>query len=370
MDFKHGKKKDHSKFLAFDFRRIYNNGAVSDIIVSVNDVTEQVTLAKNLQESKEQSKKQMEWLFTILNVDSQMLEDFMKSSDEEISAIQMVIEKQSLHGSLDGIYRSVHLIKGNASMLGINFLADQAHIVEESLVLFRDCRSGKREIQQKLINQLEDFFGVFDQVKDLINRIGNFHTQFRPTRQHDSDMLFSSISNLTKTLCTKYNKDVDLDYSNYDPTIVPHHHRLLIRDILVQLTRNAIFHGIETKKERVKKMKDGRGCIQIANSLNDKYFKLSFRDDGRGLQKENIMNSAISIGAVNESEIKKWSDKQIIDLIFLPGLTTAENSDITAGRGVGMDIIKNKIEKNEGSIYIKSEPDIFTEITIKLPTKK
>jgi GAF domain-containing protein/HPt (histidine-containing phosphotransfer) domain-containing protein len=370
MDFKNGKRKDHSKYLAFDFRRIYNNGTVSDIIVSVNDVTEQVTLAKNLKESKEQSKKQMEWLFTILNVDSQMLEDFMKSSDEEISTIQMVIEKQNLQGSLDGIYRSVHLIKGNASMLGLNFLAEQAHIIEETLVLFRECKSGIKEIQQKLINQLEDFFGVFDQVKDLINRIGNFHAQFRPTRQHDSDMLFKSISNLTKTLCTKYNKAVDLDYSKYDPTIVPHHHRLLIRDILVQLTRNAIFHGIETKKERVKKLKDSRGCIQITNSLNGRYYQLNFRDDGRGLQMEKIKDSAISLRVVSKSEIKNWSENRMIDLIFLPGLTTTENSDITAGRGVGMDIIKNKIEKNEGSIKIESEPDMFTQITIKLPINK
>jgi signal transduction histidine kinase len=370
MDFRNGKTKDHSKYLTFDFRRIYNNDNISDIIVSVNDVTEQVTLAKNLEESKEQSKKQMEWLFTILNVDIQMLEEFMKSSDDEITTVKELIDKRMIQESADGIYRSVHLIKGNASMLGINFLAEEAHVVEESLVLLRGSTSGKREIQRKLINQLEEFFGVFDQVKNLIDRIGNFHAQFRPTRKHESDMLFKSISKLIETLCTKYKKEADLDYSKYDSTIVPPHHRLLIRDILVQLTRNAIYHGIETKKERVKKKKAVKGCIHIANSLDDRYFKISFRDDGGGLQMENIKNSAISLGAYKKSEINKWSKKRVIDLIFLPGLTTTENSDITAGRGVGMDIINNKIKKTGGAVVIETEPDNFTQFTIKLPLNK
>jgi two-component system chemotaxis sensor kinase CheA len=85
---------------------------------------------------------------------------------------------------------------------------------------------------------------------------------------------------------------------------------------------------------------------------------------------EKIKDSAISLRVVSKSEIKNWSENRMIDLIFLPGLTTTENSDITAGRGVGMDIIKNKIEKNEGSIKIESEPDMFTQITIKLPINK
>jgi GAF domain-containing protein/HPt (histidine-containing phosphotransfer) domain-containing protein len=156
MDFKNGKGNDHSKYLTFEFRRIINNDIITDIIVSVNDVTEQVTLTRNLEESKEKSKKQMEWLFTILNVDNQMLEEFMTSSDEEISIIKSVIEKRNVLESTDGIYRSVHSIKGNASMLGLDFLTDQAHIAEETLVLLKESKSGKREIQQKLLNQIEE----------------------------------------------------------------------------------------------------------------------------------------------------------------------------------------------------------------------
>ena len=370
MNFMLSPTKPVSKYLTFDFRRIYNNSGISDIIVSVNDVTEQVTMAKNLEESKEQSKKHMEWLFTILNVDSQMLKEFMMSSEEEIGLIKQLIENDNVQASIDIIYRSIHLIKGNASMLGMDFVADQAHRIEESLVLLRGNKSGKREIQQNLLGQLEEFFMSFNHLKNLIERIGNFHVQFRPTRKHESDLLFKSLSNLLKTLSKRYNKEIYLDHSAYNSAIVPHQHRLLIRDILVQLSRNSIYHGIEGVDERLKKNKDRKGCIQISNSLNDQYFNLSHRDDGRGLQINQIKQMAIQAGIKSQSQINKLSKKKIIDLIFLPGLTTSAEADITAGRGIGMDIIKNKVEKIGGSIQIESTKDIFTKFTITLPVKK
>jgi len=370
MDFILTKTKHLSKYLTFDFRRIYNNENISDIIVSVNDVTEQVMLTRNLEESKEQSKKQMEWLFTILNVDSQMLNEFMMSSEEEIDLVRDLIDKGTVQASVDIIYRSVHLIKGNASMLGMDFVADQAHAIEESLVLLRGNKSGKREIQQKLLKQLEEFFTTFNQVKNLIDRLGNFRVQFRPTRKHESDLLFKSISNLIKTLAARYNKEIDLVYSDYDSAIVPSHHRLLIRDILVQLTRNAVHHGIESSDERLSKNKDRKGYINISNSIKNQYFNLSLGDDGRGLQLDKIKQMAIKSGPLSNAQIKKLSKKQITELIFLQGLTTTEETDITAGRGIGMDIIKSKVEKNGGSILIESKPDMFTKFTINLPIKK
>ena len=370
MDFSKGQSKSFSKYLTFDFRRIYNNDSISDIIVSVNDVTEQVTLAKNLKESKEQSKKQMEWLFTIINVDSQMLEEFIKSSEEEITFIKTTIDRGTIQESIDNIYRSVHLIKGNASMIGMGFVAEQAHLIEDMMVLLSDKKSDKRENKESLIKQLENLFDIFDQVKNLIDRIGNFHAQFRPTRKHETDILFKSISNLIDSLCSRYNKEVNLDYSGYDSAIVPHHHRLLIRDILVQLIRNSMYHGIESAEERLSKNKDRKGCINVSNSVKGHFFNLTLRDDGGGLQLDKIKQMAIHSGAYKESELNKWSKKRLSDLIYLQGLTTTEKTDITAGRGVGMDIIKNKVEKNGGSILIESKPDMFTQFTIILPIKK
>jgi chemotaxis protein histidine kinase CheA len=312
--------------------------------VSVNDISQQIKLEKNLEESKEQNKKQMEWLFTILNVDAQMLEEFMKSSEEEILSIKHSLDQDPDYGSINDIYRSVHLIKGNASMLGLTFITEQTHAVEESLLMLHEKKLRKSETHKNIKKQLNELFNLFNQVKNLIDRIGKFHSQFRPTRKHETSVFFKSMSNLIESLCKKYKKEARLDYTDYDASIVPHHHRLLIRDFLVQLIRNAVYHGIETAEERLKKNKDRQGTISISNSQDSQWFYLRVKDDGQGLQIDNLKAVAKKKGKYKTSDINKWSKNQIIELIFLAGMTTAEKADLTAGRGMGMDIIKNKLK--------------------------
>ena len=370
VNFEKGKKNFHTKYLTFDFRRIYNQNEIRHIIVSVNDISQQILLEKNLEESKEQNKQHMEWLFTILNVDGQMLEEFMKSSEEEILNIKTMLVLDFDQGSVDEIYRSVHLIKGNSSMLGLTFITKQTHIVEESLLNLHNKRNQNHETNEDLKKQLTELFNLFNQVKNLIDRIGNFHKQFRPTRKHETDVFFKSISSLIDTLCKKYNKEARLDYSQYDVSIVPHSHRLLIRDILVQLIRNAMYHGIETTEERSRKHKERQGIISISNAQDSKWFYLNVKDDGQGVQIDKIKAMAKSGGRYKTSDIDNWSDNQIIDLIFLAGITTAEKADLTAGRGIGMDIIKNKVEKYGGLIQTETETDVFTKFTIKIPIDK
>jgi len=366
VEFKTGKINAHNKYLTFDFRRIFSNNQISTIIVSVNDISQQILLEKSLAESKEQNKKHMEWLFTILNVDSQMLEEFMKSCKEEITHIKSIFKQDLSRKSINDIYRSVHLIKGNASMLGLTFMTSQTHAVEEALLLLREKPKAYTETEI----QLNELFDMYYQVEDLIDRIGNFHSQFRPTRKHETEVLFKSISNLIQSLCKKYDKEAKLGYKQYDVSIVPPHHRLLIRDILVQLIRNSLVHGIENPDDRVKKNKPRQGLISISNARDVKWFYLIVRDDGKGIQIDKIKSVAKKSGEFKSADIDKWSRSRIIELIYSAGITTAEQADFTAGRGMGMDLIKNKVEKHGGSIFTETEAGVFTQFTIKIPVEK
>ena len=92
----------------------------------------------------------MEWLFTILNIDGQMLEEFMKSCEEEIRHIKSILKQNMSPESINDIYRSVHLIKGNASMLGLTFMTSQTHEVEEALLLLREKPKAHTEIESQL----------------------------------------------------------------------------------------------------------------------------------------------------------------------------------------------------------------------------
>lgn len=138
-----------------------------------------------------------------------------------------------------------------------------------------------------------------------------------------------------------------------------------ITDPLVHLIRNAIDHGIETPEERVKKGKPERGIINIsAYQIGDSVY-IEVEDDGRGLDREKIIEKAISMGLVEGAA--GLPDEYIYNLIFLPGFSTSDKTTDISGRGVGMDVVKRNVEALNGRIYIRTKRDIGTTITIKLP---
>lgn len=356
-----------TKYLTFNFRRIETDKIINEIIVSANDITQQVELARNLEKSKEQSKRQMEWLFAILNVDGQMLDEFMRSSNEELSHVQELLVSDFLPGTIDEIYRSVHCVKGNAGMLELDFIARQAHALEELLAGLRTQQQADPGLMHTLKAEFDKFLEMFIEIRGLIERLSHFHTRFRPTRKHETEVLFNSLANLVKKTSAQYHKEVNLDYSGYNAAIVPHQHRLLIRDILVQLIRNSVYHGIETAEERMSRKKVPEGKISISDAIDGKCFVLNYKDDGRGIQTEQLRAAALQSGQISRTEIKNWSEKQLAELIFRPGLSTTGTADLSAGRGMGMNIIKEKTEKISGSIELDYKPGSYTQFVIRLP---
>ena len=134
---------------------------------------------------------------------------------------------------------------------------------------------------------------------------------------------------------------------------------------LLHIIRNAIDHGIESKQERIAKSKNVTGTITIKASTVGSYVQVEISDDGTGLNTSKIRNKAISKGLILEQD--KLSEQEIYHMIFEPGFTTSELVTDVSGRGVGMDVVRRKVQEMRGSIEINSEPDRFTRFIIKLP---
>lgn len=134
---------------------------------------------------------------------------------------------------------------------------------------------------------------------------------------------------------------------------------------LLHIIRNSLDHGIESKKERLTKSKNVVGTITIKASTVGSYVQIDISDDGVGLNTVKIRNKAISKGIISEHD--KLTENEIYNLIFVPGFSTSESVTDVSGRGVGMDVVRRKVEEMRGMIQIKSEPDRYTRFTIKLP---
>jgi chemosensory pili system protein ChpA (sensor histidine kinase/response regulator) len=140
-----------------------------------------------------------------------------------------------------------------------------------------------------------------------------------------------------------------------------------ITDPMLHLVKNAIAHGIEERSERVKGGKDEAGSITLKAYPQGNYIFVEVEDDGAGINVENVKAKAVEKGLRSTEEVAKLSNEEAINLIFLPGLSTAKEVTTDAGRGVGMDAVANNIRKLGGEIAISTEVGKGTRFTLKLP---
>ncbi len=138
-----------------------------------------------------------------------------------------------------------------------------------------------------------------------------------------------------------------------------------IMDPLVHMLRNAVDHGIEPEAERVANGKSAEGTVWLLAFQRGGSFFIEIRDDGRGLNRDRILEKAKKLGLVKPSA--ELTDKQIYDLIFLSGFSTHDVATSISGRGVGMDVVKTSITKLKGSTELTSEKGKGTTFLIKLP---
>jgi two-component system, chemotaxis family, sensor kinase CheA len=140
-----------------------------------------------------------------------------------------------------------------------------------------------------------------------------------------------------------------------------------INDPLIHLLRNSVDHGIETPGERRAAGKNPRGTVILSARHEQGRIVLTVEDDGKGIDLEKLKKSAVNKGMISEAEAAVMPDDKAIDLIFASGVSTAKTVSDISGRGVGMDIVRNNIERLNGTILVDTHPGHGSTFTISLP---
>ncbi|MDG5766763.1 chemotaxis protein CheA [Balneolales bacterium ANBcel1] len=175
---------------------------------------------------------------------------------------------------------------------------------------------------------------------------------------------FNKMNRLVRDLGKKGSKTVRLTTSGED-TEIDRNMVDIINEPLVHLLRNAIDHGIEEKAEREQSGKPVIATIGLRAFQAGGKVVIEIEDDGRGMNREKILNKAISKGLIEPN--KKLTDSEIFKLIFLPGFSTADKVTDLSGRGVGMDVVRRSIEKLQGKVDVASVQGKGTTISLELP---
>ncbi|WP_136810693.1 chemotaxis protein CheW [Desulfosediminicola flagellatus] len=186
------------------------------------------------------------------------------------------------------------------------------------------------------------------------------------TRMQPIGNVFNKFPRVVRDLSKKLNKKIDLTIVGkdveLDKTIIES-----INDPLTHLVRNSVDHGIEMPADRKKTGKPERGLVILKAYHEAGQVVIEISDDGRGINGEALAESAVNKGLLTVEQTKAMSDKEKVNLIFLPGFSTAAEVTDVSGRGVGMDVVKTNLDQLGGHVDIISEIGRGTTISIKLP---
>jgi len=178
--------------------------------------------------------------------------------------------------------------------------------------------------------------------------------------------VFSKFPRLVRDISGPLGKAVELKVSGeeteVDKSVIEQ-----IGDPMVHIIRNAVDHGLETPQERLAKGKKATGVISISAEQKGSQIIIEVSDDGRGINIDKVKKKALQKNLISEDEAARMTDEAVVNLVFLPGFSTAEVATELSGRGVGMDVVKTNISKLNGTVEIVTRKDAGSTFIIRIP---
>ncbi len=205
-----------------------------------------------------------------------------------------------------------------------------------------------------------------DTIEYLERITTNLHDAVMKVRMVAIERVFNRFPRLIRDLSRELDKEIDLEMSGeeteVDRTIIDE-----IGDPLIHLIRNSLDHGIELPEERVEMGKDKRGTVELRAYPDGNNVVIEVADDGKGIDYKVIRDKAIEKGIIKQQEAENMSPEECIQLLFEAGFSTSEEVSDVSGRGVGLDVVRSKIESINGNIEIDTEVGKGSRFIIRIP---
>jgi sensor histidine kinase regulating citrate/malate metabolism len=399
--------KGETRYLEFNFHRVRREGAITHVLVSVSDVTARVALAAQLKGAQDNAQTQMDAFLSILHVDPTQLGSFLDDSDVAFKMINATLrdparDSASFRRKIDGLFRQIHSIKGEASAIGLGSMETRAHALESDLAALRERTDLTGDDFLPLLTKFDDLVSHSQSVREMVTKLASFRDSFAPkhapaaggaahassgdtasrqaltadavaaeaTLQRSAREGFvASAQQLADRIANDHGKKVVVTCRGHDQ--VPESYRRPVKDVLIQLIRNAVVHGIETPSEREAQGKSPEGHIRITFEMTEsgRAFRMQCEDDGRGLTPDKLRKTAITKGIISQNDAAALSDQEAMMLVFRSGFSTASGVTRDAGRGVGMDVIAEIAARLGGRISLNSEVGKNMKLSLSFPAQ-
>ena len=212
----------------------------------------------------------------------------------------------------------------------------------------------------------ENSQGVTEHIEYLERVTTNLHESVMKVRMMPIETVTQKFPKMVRDLSKKLDKQMKLvitgEETELDRTVIDE-----IGDPLMHLLRNSADHGLESSDVRISRGKDPVGNIELNAYQDGNNVVIEVKDDGNGIDVEKIRDKAIEKGSITPAQAEVMTDKEIIDLLFQPSFSTAKEVTDVSGRGVGLDVVKTKIESLGGDIEVKTVLGEGSTFIIRLP---
>jgi two-component system chemotaxis sensor kinase CheA len=281
-------------------------------------------------------------------------EELFRGSNAELLAADMIDRLDSVARGVDGC-NGAHGLGGGE--------------IERWSAQLKKLRENFRAIQEEihLIRQGREQLGAMAEAIHHLTRISDgIQKGVLETRMVPIGPLFERFHRVVRDLRLSSGKEVLLriegEKTELDKRMIDE-----LGDPLIHMVRNAVDHGLEGPDRREAVGKPRVGTISLSASHRANSVVITVADDGRGIDAERVRRKVVATGLLSESESLRLNERQLIPYIFHPGLSTAETITEVSGRGVGMDIVKSRIESLNGLVDVRTEPGKGTTFVIRLP---
>jgi two-component system chemotaxis sensor kinase CheA len=362
--------QDTARYLSFHFNRVQDGAAVRHLLVTVQDITQKVELQARLAGERQRSQKELSMMLKAFETEPAMMRAFVERAEASLLEVNDLLRSTSSAASeaqvlkaVDGAYRRIHAFKGDAASLGLEILATLAHQFESELQKLKDTGAATGDALLALPLPLED----------LLSKVGAFKALSRkragdsaPSHPGDSPQgLNTALAQLAAEVAADCGKRVNADLRMAGAPGIAPARMDLVREIAIQLLRNAVVHGVETPAARQAAGKAAEGQVSVALGQDEAgQWQLTVRDDGAGLNAGDVRRRLLELGWYSAEQLQSFSDRQIVANIFKPGFSTAGTASRHAGRGVGLDLVQANVQSLGARLLLSSTPGQHTEFRV------
>ena len=368
------------RVLTFRFTRGTQTEGAPTVLVRVDDVTRAEELALAVTAERERSERRLGLALALVEVPPEELAGLIGRIDrmpvrgllvgpgqrrERREALGRGIEtwraSAPIAAEVDTAFREVHALKGEAGLARFEPARRELHALEDSLAALRSGNGGA-EAMDAAAKRIDLLGALLAETREVTAHFAGLAGNGAGARRDGSDSgLLSGMARLVAELAAELGRPARF-VSRARETELPERWSGLLRDVLVQLVRNSLAHGVEPAEERLRAGKPEVATLQLALRTHDEgWTEWVFQDDGRGIDWERVRQRAEGQG------LPAGSQTELAELLFLPGFSTARETTAHAGRGVGLDLVRDRISEAGGSISVHSESGSFCAFQILLP---